>query len=69
MGEELTLSRLVPTPAILFYHFFMVAFYSIFLLIRDGPPSTAPDGEQKKVGWAQRPGLALYSVKVVSLFY
>ena len=42
----------------------MVAFYSIFLLVRDGIPP-APGREEKSVGWVQRPGLALYSVKVV----
>jgi hypothetical protein len=66
MSVQITdMPRLTPTPIILFYHFFMVAFYSMFLLVRDGIPP-APGREKRSVGWVQRPGLALYSVKVVS---
>ncbi|ODN74363.1 hypothetical protein L202_06775 [Cryptococcus amylolentus CBS 6039] len=32
------LSALTPRPMVLFYHFFNVAFYSIYLLLKKGPP-------------------------------
>ncbi|WWC70525.1 uncharacterized protein I206_104476 [Kwoniella pini CBS 10737] len=35
------LSALTPAPFMLFYHFFSVAFYSIFLLLVRGPPNSS----------------------------
>ncbi|WWD04644.1 hypothetical protein V865_002715 [Kwoniella europaea PYCC6329] len=35
------LSALTPAPLMLFYHFFSVAFYSIFLLLIKGPPNSS----------------------------
>ncbi|WRT67590.1 uncharacterized protein IL334_004562 [Kwoniella shivajii] len=35
------LSALTPAPFMLFYHFFSVAFYSIFLLLIKGPPNSS----------------------------
>ncbi|WWC88876.1 uncharacterized protein L201_003791 [Kwoniella dendrophila CBS 6074] len=62
------LSALTPAPFMLFYHFFSVAFYSIFLLLVKGPPNSSI----RSSGGAFNPLLVLlalplnllYSVKV-----
>jgi len=56
------LSAITPKPLLLFYHFFAVAFYSIYLLFKRGPPS---HGEEKSVapGVLDYPSLMLLSVR------
>ena len=50
----------------LFYHFFCVAFYSIWILLSQGKPDAR--GEiTKKRSLSEVPGLMLFSVKVVSV--
>lgn len=55
------LSALAPQPVTLFYHFFSVAFYSIYILFSQGRPSAGP---AKPPSFAEFPALALFSVKV-----
>lgn len=56
------LSALTPRPFILFYHFFSVAFYSIFLLVSQGVPNDT--GKRTPPSWLEVPGLTLYSFQV-----
>ncbi|ORY27866.1 squalene epoxidase-domain-containing protein [Naematelia encephala] len=57
------LSALTPKPLVLFYHFFSVAFYSIYILLKDGPPPRS--GEKViKPSWIEVPGLLLFSIRV-----
>jgi squalene monooxygenase len=57
------LSALAPRPVILFYHFFSVAFYSIYILFSQGVP--APKGQVRVApSWLEVPGLFLFSFKV-----
>ena len=52
----------------LVYHFFCVAFYSIWILFTKGlPPKSGV--EQKKPGLGDVPGLTLLSFKVVRIAY
>lgn len=51
----------------LFYHFFSVAFYSIWILLVYGkPPVQGEKRRQGKASWAEVPGLLLFSGQVVS---
>jgi len=61
-GPVNLLSALAPKPVVLFYHFFCVAFYSIYILLSQGRPSTS--GKSTPPSWAQVPGLLLFSLKV-----
>ena len=59
---------LTPKPLMLVYHFFCVAFYSIWILFTKGlPPKSGV--EQKKPGLGDVPGLTLLSFKVVRLAF
>lgn len=52
----------------LFYHFFSVAFYSIWILLVYGkPPAQGEKRRQGKASWTEVPGLLLFSGQVVSL--
>ncbi|TXT13437.1 hypothetical protein VHUM_00804 [Vanrija humicola] len=55
------LSGLAPKPLILFYHFFSVAFYSIYILFTEGLPTS---GKRAAPAWSEVPGLVLFSFKV-----
>lgn len=55
------LSALTPKPLILFYHFFSVAFYSIYILFTEGLPTS---GKRAAPAWSEVPGLFLFSFKV-----
>jgi len=57
------LSALTPKPLLLFYHFFSVAFYSIYILLTQGMPP-APGTKGAKPGWTEVPGLVLFSGRV-----
>jgi squalene monooxygenase len=61
-------SRLTPKPLMLFYHFFSVAFYSIYILLTSGPPASLGGKKSGPPGWIELPGLMLFSIKVVSGF-
>jgi squalene monooxygenase len=50
----------------LFYHFFSVAFYSIYILLTSGPPAIPGQKKSGPPGWIELPGLMLFSIKVVS---
>lgn len=54
-------NRLTPKPLLLFYHFFSVAFYSIYILFTRGEA-----GKASKPGFGDYPGLVLRSGQVVS---
>nr|ODO01138.1 squalene monooxygenase [Cryptococcus depauperatus CBS 7855] len=56
------LSALTPRPVILFYHFFNVAFYSIYLMLLHGPPNRRTGGALGAT-W-MLPFNLLYSFKV-----
>jgi hypothetical protein len=58
--------RLTPKPLMLFYHFFSVAFYSIYILLTSGPPAGVGEKKSGPPGWLELPGLMIFSVKVVS---
>ena len=59
------LSALTPRPLKLFYHFFVVAFYSIWILFTDGmPPRIGQKAVKPSV--VDYPYLAYFSVRVVS---
>ncbi|GAA6024954.1 hypothetical protein JCM10207_001445, partial [Rhodosporidiobolus poonsookiae] len=60
-GPVSLLSALRPSPALLFYHFFRVAFYSIFCLFTTPSPFSPPG---KKPSVVQYPQLAIRSVRV-----
>lgn len=59
------LSAITPKPLLLFYHFFAVAFYSIYLLFKRGPPV---DGEQTSGAPSvlEYPSLMWLSMRTVS---
>lgn len=57
---------LTPKPLLLFYHFFSVAFYSIYILLTQGMPPK-PGSKAVVPSWAEVPGLLLFSVRVVSV--
>ena len=59
-GPVALLSALRPSPLLLFYHFFSVAFYSIYTLFTQ--PTFVTGG--KTPGLAQYPGLTIRSVRV-----
>lgn len=63
---QLKLCSLTPKPLMLFYHFFSVAFYSIYILLTQGPPPP-PGMKGHKPGMAEMPGLVLLSGRVVCL--
>ncbi|WWC62297.1 uncharacterized protein I303_104893 [Kwoniella dejecticola CBS 10117] len=68
------LSALTPAPFMLFYHFFSVAFYSIFLLLIKGPPGSSfrSNGKDSGKGSTLNPLMVvltlplnlIYSIKV-----
>ena len=60
---------LTPKPVMLFYHFFCVAFYSIWILLTSGLPATPGKSKPKtqgKPGLLDTPFLMFMSVRVVS---
>ncbi|GAA5819933.1 hypothetical protein JCM11491_006155 [Sporobolomyces phaffii] len=68
-GPVSLLSALRPNPALLFYHFFRVAFYSIYLLftLPRMPTSRSPDAtavKPRKPPVSDYPGLTVQSFKV-----
>jgi squalene monooxygenase len=65
MSPQKADGSLTPKPFMLFYHFFCVAFYSIWILFTQGLPPKAGT-VQKKPGFGDVPGLTVLSVKVVS---
>ncbi|WVW84432.1 hypothetical protein I302_106466 [Kwoniella bestiolae CBS 10118] len=62
------LSALTPAPFMLFYHFFSVAFYSIFLLLIKGPPNSSLRGTKGVINpllvLLTLPLNLIYSIKV-----
>ncbi|BGP20980.1 hypothetical protein JCM10213_000193 [Rhodosporidiobolus nylandii] len=66
-GPVSLLSALRPSPLLLFYHFFRVAFYSIFLLFTQplSSSSSSPSSSAaKKPGMLDYPALSVKAVKV-----
>ncbi|GAA5993718.1 hypothetical protein JCM11641_000856, partial [Rhodosporidiobolus odoratus] len=59
-GPVSLLSALRPSPSLLFYHFFRVAFYSIYLLFTS--PALSPRNQKPTV--REYPGLGIKAVKV-----
>lgn len=60
---------LTPKPVMLFYHFFCVAFYSIWILLTSGLPATPGKSKPKsqgKPGLLDTPFLMFMSLRVVS---
>jgi squalene monooxygenase len=60
------LFSLTPKPLMLFYHFFSVAFYSIWILLTQGRPPV-PGTKSVKTGMTDLPGLVMLSGRVVRL--
>ncbi|GAA6035526.1 hypothetical protein JCM8097_000299 [Rhodosporidiobolus ruineniae] len=63
-GPVSLLSALRPSPLLLFYHFFRVAFYSIWCMFTSPVPSTSPSKPAKRPSVAQYPALTLKSFRV-----
>ncbi|SCZ96454.1 BZ3500_MvSof-1268-A1-R1_Chr8-2g10203 [Microbotryum saponariae] len=62
-GPVSLLSALTPSPLLLFYHFFRVAFYSIYTLFQT-PIITSSDPKGRPVEWTDYPALTVKSAKV-----
>ncbi|KAF8638224.1 hypothetical protein AX17_002373 [Amanita inopinata Kibby_2008] len=65
-GPVCLLSGIVPSPALLAYHFFYVAFYSIWVLFTHPRPVPTPPGEKPRLAAAridEYPGLLIKSVR------
>lgn len=63
-GPVSLLSAITPSPVLLFYHFFSVAFYSIYILFTNARPSANGASKATKPGAAEYPALALRSLVV-----
>ncbi|SCV67307.1 BQ2448_5953 [Microbotryum intermedium] len=62
-GPVSLLSALTPSPLLLFYHFFRVAFYSIYTLFQT-PSVTPTNSKGRPVEWSDYPALTIKSVQV-----
>ncbi|KAA1470077.1 squalene epoxidase [Dentipellis sp. KUC8613] len=68
-GPVLLLSAISPDPVVLFYHFFSVAFYSIWVMFTHARPIASPHSEKPVLA---RPGLDEYPfllVKAIRVFW
>lgn len=66
---QLIVDSIAPSPALLFYHFYKVAFYSIWIMFTHPRPTNNPKSEAKPTLAAppvwEYPFLLIKSVKVV----